>query len=432
VSAGSAGSGTHTVRTGNDNNAGFAYSNYGSSIQAANSRSIALLTIQRAIDLVAAIDLAAYAVTIQLASGRYTDLVQLKSYVGVGPVTIKGDTAAATSYQLQPYSLGLAMANANNDSIEYANHGLLAGTPISLVMYQARPSGFDVNLNTTYYAYNVTTHSFQLVTSPTSTTPVTWTASPNSSGTAVSTIASTTITTSSNHGLVVNQAVMFTATSFPTNISGTTTYYVASVPSNTTFTVAASPSGVAITPGTSFTSLRVTPSVLYASAWTVTSPTAPSGKYVLQGLNFISPTGGISVRPTRCVIDLDTCNFGSATGSFNHVFAEVNCMLTFKNTTTISGGASTCDAFLAADGAYLTSRLGTFNVSASIVLSNFFRATRLGIILADQTTYLNAANVTTGVKFNATINAVIQGPSSSIPGPTSGTTATGGQYIDLA
>lgn len=225
---------------------------------------------------------------------------------------------------------------------------------------------------------------------------------------------------------------MFTATSFPTNINATTTYYVTSKPADNTLTISTTPGGTAITPGTSFTSLRVTPSVLYASAWTVTSPTAPTGKYVLQGLNFISPTGGISVRPTRCVIDLDTCNFGSATGSFNHVFAEVNCMLTFKNTTTISGGASTCDAFLAADGAYLTSRLGTFNVSASIVLSNFFRGLRLGIILVDQTTYTNAANVTAGVKYSVASNAVIQGPSASIPGPTSGTTATGGQFIDLA
>jgi hypothetical protein len=64
----------------------------------ANTAGGAFLTIQKAIDTVAAIDISIYAVTIQVGSGTYTGAVTLTgAWVGTGTVTLQGDTATPTN-----------------------------------------------------------------------------------------------------------------------------------------------------------------------------------------------------------------------------------------------------------------------------------------------------------------------------------------------
>lgn len=79
------GSGTNViVRTGNDNNIGFG----------TNGVNTALLTLQKAIDLVAAIDSSIYDVTIQVCDGlhAHTGTIEFKSMGGAGKVIIVGNT----------------------------------------------------------------------------------------------------------------------------------------------------------------------------------------------------------------------------------------------------------------------------------------------------------------------------------------------------
>lgn len=75
-------SGTHSYTTGNDSNNG-----------RANSRTGALLTIQKALDLAAALDFATYAVTIQIQDSLYTAQNTIKPWVGSGTLTIQGNAA---------------------------------------------------------------------------------------------------------------------------------------------------------------------------------------------------------------------------------------------------------------------------------------------------------------------------------------------------
>jgi len=82
-------SGTQSYRTGNDANDGLAATRTG-----------AFLTIQKAITTVCSIDLGPYNCTIQLAVGKYTELISLSSYVGAGPVTILGDAATPANVWL--------------------------------------------------------------------------------------------------------------------------------------------------------------------------------------------------------------------------------------------------------------------------------------------------------------------------------------------
>jgi hypothetical protein len=73
---------TYYVRTdGNDSNNGLA-----------NTAGGAFLTIQKAVDVVSALDRQSYAVTIQVAAGTYSSVV-LKEGVGSAQIIIKGDTA---------------------------------------------------------------------------------------------------------------------------------------------------------------------------------------------------------------------------------------------------------------------------------------------------------------------------------------------------
>jgi hypothetical protein len=71
---------------GNDNNDG-----------SANDSAHAFLTIQKAIDTVAALDNGGFNVTIQVGNGTYTQALTLKNYVGSGTVTIQGNTVTPAS-----------------------------------------------------------------------------------------------------------------------------------------------------------------------------------------------------------------------------------------------------------------------------------------------------------------------------------------------
>lgn len=72
---------TYYVRTdGSDSNNGLS-----------NTSDGAFLTIQKAIDTVAALDLAIYNATIQIGNGTYTQGLTLKTLIGAGAVTIQGD-----------------------------------------------------------------------------------------------------------------------------------------------------------------------------------------------------------------------------------------------------------------------------------------------------------------------------------------------------
>ncbi|MBX9773664.1 MAG: hypothetical protein K2Y71_04545 [Xanthobacteraceae bacterium] len=78
---------TYYVRTdGSDSNNGLA-----------NTSGGAFLTIQKAVDTAAALDLGIYNVTISVGAGTFTTPVVLKSYVGFGPITIDGAGLASTT-----------------------------------------------------------------------------------------------------------------------------------------------------------------------------------------------------------------------------------------------------------------------------------------------------------------------------------------------
>jgi hypothetical protein len=78
--------GTIAMRTGSDSNNGLA-----------NSPSGAFLTVAAAIDVVAALDMGIYNVTIQVARGQYNARIEAKQLLGSGTVTIVGDNTTPSN-----------------------------------------------------------------------------------------------------------------------------------------------------------------------------------------------------------------------------------------------------------------------------------------------------------------------------------------------
>lgn len=85
---------TYYVRTdGSDSNTGLA-----------NTSGGAFLTIQKAIDVAAALDMSIYNVTIQVDAGTYTQGLSLRSFLGSGTITIRGDTTTPSNVVINPTS----------------------------------------------------------------------------------------------------------------------------------------------------------------------------------------------------------------------------------------------------------------------------------------------------------------------------------------
>lgn len=116
---------TYYVRTdGSDSNTGLV-----------NNAGGAFLTIQKAIDTVAGIDLGAFSVTIQVVAGTYTGSSALKQYVGAGPVTILGDATTPANVIISTTSADCFVAD---------------GIPTPWVV-----DGFKVQTTTAGYGFNV-------------------------------------------------------------------------------------------------------------------------------------------------------------------------------------------------------------------------------------------------------------------------------------
>jgi hypothetical protein len=122
---------TYYVRTdGSDSNTGLVDSAAG-----------AFLTINKAIDTAAGLDLSIYAVTIDVGNGTYTTPVVLKTYVGAGPVTIVGDTSTPSNVVISTTSSNAIKAT--NVSSSYVIKGLKIQTTTSgNGLYSESPGGY--------------------------------------------------------------------------------------------------------------------------------------------------------------------------------------------------------------------------------------------------------------------------------------------------
>lgn len=109
---------TYYVRTDGSN------SNNGLS----NTGGGAFLTIQKAIDTAAALDLSIFSVTIQVGAGTYSGSNTFKSYVGAGPIIIVGDVGTPSNIVISTTSMNCFYANGVIGAYELRGMKLLTTT----------------------------------------------------------------------------------------------------------------------------------------------------------------------------------------------------------------------------------------------------------------------------------------------------------------
>ena len=112
-----------------------------------NSAGGAFLTKQKAIDTAAALDLSIYNVTIQVADGTYTGAVVLKSFVGAGIVTIRGNPTT-------PGNVLISVTSANC----VTGSGVIGQWSLNGMKLVANTAGFNtisISSNTILYYQNI-------------------------------------------------------------------------------------------------------------------------------------------------------------------------------------------------------------------------------------------------------------------------------------
>ena len=117
-------SGTISVHTGNNTNVGFG----------TNGRNVALLTIQRAIDLVAAIDTSIFDVTIQVCDGLHviTSSILPKTCTGAATIIVQGNTTTPANAIIRITSGTIGLWNQDAITTPYRLRGLHLQTTAGL------------------------------------------------------------------------------------------------------------------------------------------------------------------------------------------------------------------------------------------------------------------------------------------------------------
>ncbi|NGO64185.1 hypothetical protein G6N76_10900 [Rhizobium daejeonense] len=125
---------------------------------------------------------------------------------------------------------------------------------------------------------------------------------------------------------------------------------------------------------------------------------------------------------------------GGTSNGGAHMAAGAGGSILVTGTQRIAGGATIAHMYVADGGAirFLQGAVPALNVLATVGFTQFVNAVSLGNIHVTYASITGAANVNTGKKYNATANGIINTDGAGVgyyPGPTAGTTATGGQYV---
>jgi len=130
---------TYYVRSdGSDSNTGLV-----------NDAGGAFLTIQKALDVVATLDTATFSVTVQVANGTWTEALILKQPIGVGALTLRGDTTTPTNVVLSRTS-GTVLTNVG--SVQWTVAGFQVTTTGSTNGVRARYGGTLITLGNMDFA----------------------------------------------------------------------------------------------------------------------------------------------------------------------------------------------------------------------------------------------------------------------------------------
>jgi len=117
---------------------------------------------------------------------------------------------------------------------------------------------------------------------------------PTVSRTITSVVVAGLFTTTTNHGLSLNQPIVFASLTNPANVANATTYFIKETPTKTTFTIAATSGGTAITTATADAGAATVATVAETSGAIAYSANAETVQSALEAMTAIG-SGNVSV-----------------------------------------------------------------------------------------------------------------------------------------
>lgn len=149
------------------------------------------------------------------------------------------------------------------------------------------------------------------------------------------------------------------------------------------------------------------------------------GRYFIGGFKTVTTGGAIQYSVHGSFIELGHNEYGDAAGSGIHIFCGLGGRILAGNTNyTISGSSFGWHIFLD-NNSFLYSGNRTITFTGNPTFTEFVRVTG-GANLRLQATF--SGSVSAGKQFDVRMNGTADTAGSTYPGPTSGTTQTGGQF----
>lgn len=151
-----------------------------------------------------------------------------------------------------------------------------------------------------------------------------------------------------------------------------------------------------------------------------------TGQWTLTGFKTITSGGAIQILVQGAALTLGVLDYGDAAGSGIHIYAGTGARIqTGNNNYTISGSTFGWHLFLDNDSVVYGGSGRTITFTGNPTFTEFARSTGGSNLRFPLTA---SGSITAGKKYNATLNGTIDSTASTYPGPTAGTTATGGQF----
>lgn len=150
------------------------------------------------------------------------------------------------------------------------------------------------------------------------------------------------------------------------------------------------------------------------------------GRYLIAGFKTITTGGAIQYSIQGSFVELGHNEYGDAAGSGIHIFCGLGGRILAGNTDyTISGTEFGWHIFLD-NNSFLYSGNRTITFTGNPTFTEFVRVTG-GANLRMQATF--SGSVAAGKKYDVRMNGTAETGGSTYPGPTAGTTQTGGQFV---
>ena len=153
-----------------------------------------------------------------------------------------------------------------------------------------------------------------------------------------------------------------------------------------------------------------------------------TGLWNITGFKTNTAGGAIHLRAINARLGIGVMDYGAAPSGAIHIYGGTAGVINqLAAATTISGSSFGYHIYLEINAVFYGTSSRTTTLTGNPTFSSYAFVTTGASLRNGTETF--SGSVTSGKKYEVTQNGTVTGPSGGYPGPTAGTTATGGQYV---